>query len=156
MLVVLTVLAALGAGLVAGFFFAFSFVVMPSFARLPAAHAITAMNKINVVVLNPWFFGAFFGTALLCLAVIALSLAGGAASLTIAGAATYLLGAIVVTMMFNVPLNSALAKVEPESESGAAFWRRYLSVWTAWNHVRTAAPLAACALFILALLQSPA
>jgi uncharacterized membrane protein len=29
-------------------------------------------------------------------------------------------------------------------------WTHYLSVWTAWNHVRTVASLAAAAAFILA------
>jgi uncharacterized membrane protein len=148
MIDVLTVVAALGSGLVAGFFFSFSFVIMGSLARRPVPEAIAAMNAINVVVLNPWFFTAFFGTALvsLVLAVMALS-----SALIVAGAAIYIVGCIVVTMMFNVPLNNALAKVDPASDAGAALWARYLRVWTAWNHVRTLAPLVSCALFILAL-----
>jgi uncharacterized membrane protein len=40
--------------------------------------------------------------------------------------------------------------VKPESAEGKAVWTHYLSVWTAWNHVRTAASLAAAACFILA------
>jgi uncharacterized membrane protein len=68
------------------------------------------------------------------------------------GAALYLVGAIWVTMAFNVPLNNALAKADAGSEAGLALWQRYLRVWTAWNHVRTAAPLAAAALYIFALL----
>jgi uncharacterized membrane protein len=151
----LTFLAALGAGLMAGFFFAFSAVVMGSLARLPAALAISAMQTINVVVLNVWFFSAFFGTALLCIAVAALSLlawSGPASLYALLACALYLLGAIWVTMAFNVPLNDALKRVTPDSDDGALFWRRYLRVWTAWNHVRAIAPLAASALFILALL----
>jgi uncharacterized membrane protein len=149
----LLIVAALGAGLVAGFFFSFSFVVMGSLARLPPAQGIAAMNTINVVVLNPWFFGAFFGTALVSLVVGVLALAPWTASspVMLAASLTYLVGAIGVTMAFNVPLNNALAKVDAGSEAGHALWQRYLKVWTAWNHVRTAAPLAACALFILAL-----
>ena len=52
--------------MVAGFFFAFSVCVMKSLARLPPAQGIAAMKHINVVVINPWFMGAFFGTALVC------------------------------------------------------------------------------------------
>jgi uncharacterized membrane protein len=55
-----------------------------------------------------------------------------------------------VTLLFNVPLNNRLAAVKPESAEGKVIWTHYLSVWTAWNHVRTAAPLAAMACFILA------
>jgi uncharacterized membrane protein len=56
-----------------------------------------------------------------------------------------------VTIAFNIPLNNALAAVEPTSGEGADLWTRYLSAWTRWNHVRTAAPLLAAATFILAL-----
>jgi uncharacterized membrane protein len=150
----LLIIAALGAGLVAGFFFSFSFVVMGSLARLPPAQGIAAMNAINVVVLNPWFFGAFFGTALvsIVIAVLAFMPWGAASALMLGGAGLYLVGAIWVTMAFNVPLNNALAKADAGSEAGLALWQRYLRVWTAWNHVRTAAPLAAAACFVLALL----
>jgi uncharacterized membrane protein len=58
---------------------------------------------------------------------------------------------MLVTMAFNVPLNQALAAVEPASAEGGALWSRYLSAWTAWNHVRTSASLLAAASFIAAL-----
>src|SRR5258705_6992637 len=45
---------ALGAGLVAGVFFAFSSFVMAALARLPPAQAIAAMQSINVTVVNRW------------------------------------------------------------------------------------------------------
>ena len=35
---------------------------------------------------------------------------------------------------------------------GADLWTRYLAAWTAWNHLRTAASLAAAAAFIRALM----
>lgn len=150
----LLIVGALGAGLVAGFFFSFSFVIMGSLARLPPAQGVAAMNTINVVVLNPWFFGAFFGTALVSVAIAVLAFIpwGPQSALTLGGALLYLVGAIWVTMAFNVPLNNALAKADASSEAGLALWQRYLRVWTSWNHVRTAAPLGAAALFILALI----
>jgi uncharacterized membrane protein len=54
-------------------------------------------------------------------------------------------------MVFNVPLNNALAVVDPASADAASLWSRYVSSWTAWNHVRTVAALAAAASFTLAL-----
>ena len=62
----LTFLSALGCGLVAGVFFAFSAFVMNALGRLPAAQGISAMQSINVVVINPLFMGAFLGTAAAC------------------------------------------------------------------------------------------
>ena len=65
----LTLVAALGSGLVAGAFFAFSTFVMGALARLPAPQGIAAMQSINIVVINPWFMTAMFGTGLAAVAL---------------------------------------------------------------------------------------
>ena len=65
----------------------------------------------------------------------------------LAGGIVYLVGTIVVTMVCNVPRNNALAELAPESPEAAKYWLNYLSTWTAWNHVRTIAPLVSAALF---------
>ena len=154
LLFIMVLLAALGSGLMSGLFFAFSTFIMQAFAKRPAPVGISAMQSIDETILNPIFFTVFFGTAVLglVLAVMALlswSAAGSAWLLT--GGVVYFVGSIVVTMLFNVPLNNQLAKVEPESAEGAAFWQHYLSVWTRWNHVRTVACLGATVCFILGL-----
>ena len=152
----LTITAAVGCGLVAGFFFAFSVVTMKALGRIAPAQGIAAMQSINVVVLNPWFFSAFFGTAALCviLAVHAVvTWRVPSAVYVVTASVLYLLGVIFVTMAFNVPLNSALAGVAPGSPDPERVWTRYLSVWTAWNHVRTVAPIVSAVGFILALLD---
>jgi uncharacterized membrane protein len=151
---ILTLLAALGSGAMAGLFFAFSTSVMAALGRLPPPQGIAAMQSINVTILNPLFFAVFFGTALVCL-VLAFAAAsagsGTARLLLLAGCGLYLVGSIVVTMVFNVPLNNALAAAAPDSAAGATLWTRYLSVWTAWNHARGLACLAAAACFTWAL-----
>jgi uncharacterized membrane protein len=53
LLFALTLVAALGCGLMAGVFFAFSAFVMKALARLPLAQGIAAMQSINVAVINP-------------------------------------------------------------------------------------------------------
>ncbi len=154
LLYTLTLVAALGAGLVAGIFFAFSAFIMMALGRLPPRGGISAMQSINVVVLNPAFLAAFFGTAAVALALAIIALTGWSQSGTlylIAGALLYLVGTIFVTIAFNVPLNNRLASVKPDSAEGASTWGHYLSAWTAWNHVRTGASLAASASFIMAL-----
>jgi len=67
------------------------------------------------------------------------------------GGLVYVLGMFGVTMVFNVPLNNALAAADPSSQGTAPLWARYLKEWTFWNHVRTVACVAACALFIVAI-----
>jgi uncharacterized membrane protein len=153
----LTLAAAVGSGISAGIFFAFSSFVMAALARLPAAQGIAAMQAINVTVINPWFFTAFFGPAAVGagLAVVALAGWGGtggaATAWLVAGAAVYVVGCIAVTALGNVPLNDALAAVDPVSADGAELWRHYLPRWSLWNHVRTVACAVATAAFALAL-----
>lgn len=149
----LVVVTALGCGLIAGVFFAFSSFVMGALARLPAAHGIAAMQAINVVVINPVFLGVFVGTALCCLLLAVVSVwlwSDVRAPWLLAGGLAYLIGTFVVTMRFNVPRNDALAKLAPDSANGAAYWKRYLSEWTGWNTVRTIAALVAAACLTVA------
>jgi len=154
LLLALTLLSALGSGLIAGTFFAFSNFVMGALGRIPSAHGAAAMQSINVVVLNPVFLGVFVGTAVVCalLAVTALfRWQEPGALFLLVGALLYFVGTFLVTMVFNVPLNDALAAVVPDSTEGASLWARYLSTWTNWNHVRTIAALAAMTLLTIAL-----
>ena len=148
LLFALTFLAALGSGLIGGLFFAFSAFVMSALGRLPPAGGISAMQSINVAVLNPLFFTAFFGTAALCILLAIAAFAGWSrpgAIYLLAGSLLYLVGTVLVTIVFNVPLNNQLAAVKADSAAAASVWTRYLSDWTAWNHVRTVASLAAAA-----------
>jgi uncharacterized membrane protein len=155
LLVILTFLSALGSGLMAGVFFAFSTFVMNALSRLPAGEGIAAMQSINVVaVLSPGFMTAFFGMAAACavLAIASFLRWDKASAIDLfAGSLLYLVGTFLVTIAFNVPLNNALKIAEPNSAEGARLWARYLISWTRWNHVRTAAALAALTSFIIAL-----
>ena len=149
-----TLLATLGCGLMAGVFFAFSAFVMKALAKLPPLQAIAAMQSINVVVINPWFMSVFLGTAAGC-AIVAIQAAirwqEPGAAYRVAGAVFYVIGTFGVTIAGNVPLNNALAGVNPNSDDAARRWAEFLSPWMMWNHVRTIAALVAMLLLILAL-----
>ena len=151
---IVAVSTALGAGLVAGILFAFSTFVMTALSRLLPEQGIAAMQSINVAVLNPWFFAVFFGTALGSIALAPFGILNwGAPGSTylVSGGVLYSIGCILVTIVFNVPLNHGLAAAEPGGKEGAEMWTRYLSTWTTWNHLRTVASLAAAASFIMAI-----
>jgi uncharacterized membrane protein len=151
-LFVLTLLAALGSGMMAGLFFAFSAFIMQAFAKRPAPVGIAAMQSINETILKPVFFLVFFGTAVLgaVLAILAaISWSDAGAGWRLAGGLLYLVGSIGITMRCNVPLNNRLMNVAADSAEGATFWSHYLKVWTQWNHVRTVGCIAAAACFIL-------
>jgi uncharacterized membrane protein len=145
---------AIGAALVSGIFYAFSTFVMQALGRLAPREGIAAMQSINVVVINPLFLSAFFGTGGLCLATVGTSLrAETEMSLVpaLVGTILYIVGCIGVTMVGNVPLNEKLAETKPDDRDAEALWGFYLSRWTLWNHVRTAASLAAAIFFLLAI-----
>jgi uncharacterized membrane protein len=149
----LKLVTVLGCGLIAGVFFAFSSFVMNALAKLESSQGITTMQFINITVINPSFMVVFLGTALACVFLTVFSLLKRDkpdAIYLLTGSLLYLLGTFLVTIAFNVPLNDALAKVEPTSTEGANLWATYLTNWTFWNHVRTIAALAATAVFSIA------
>lgn len=155
-LFVVTLIAAVGSSLVGGVLFGFSTFIMPGLGRLPAREATMAMQSINITAITPLFMGALFGTAAVCLAAMVLALVDWDSSygvLVVAGGALYLLGVILVTMAANVPRNNALASLDPSAPEAERYWPVYLREWTAWNHVRTVAPLTAAVLLMISLTQ---
>jgi uncharacterized membrane protein len=153
-LTALTLITALGCGVIAGVFYAFSTFVMKALARLPAAQGAAAMQSINIAAVNPWFMTPFVGTAgasLLLLASTLFRWAEPKSAYMLTGGLLYAVGTFGVTLRFSVPLNDRLAKLDPTSSEAADFWPRYVSLWTAWNHVRAVAAWAATALLFIAL-----
>ena len=156
---ILKLSTAIGCGLMAGVFFAFSTLVMDGLARLDPRHATEAMQSINVAAVQSIFIAGFMGTALLCLitgiaAFVHRQQPGS--MLILAGCAAYLIGSMLVTMICNVPLNDALAAAHTPDTSTDALWRQYLSTWTAWNHVRTVSSTAAMVLLIVGMCRGGA
>ena len=117
---------------------------------------MSAMQSINIVIINPIFLGVFLGTGAACIFLIIGSILrwqnGGAAYL-LAGAVVYLLGSIVVTVVCNVRMNDALAAAPATEPKSTELWSNYLSNWTQWNRVRTVASLGATAFLTIALIS---
>ena len=134
-----------------GVFFAFSTFVMHGLRRLSPAQGMAAMQSINVTAVTPIFMTALFGTAAACVVVgvgALIDWQGMTSTYLIAGSLSYLIGTIVVTVAFNVPLNNALAAADTAGGDAVWLWMKYVRTWTAWNHVRTASGLIAAALLI--------
>ncbi len=150
----LMLFAAIGCGTIGGVFFAFSTFVMQALAQQPTPHGIAAMQSINLTVINPWFMTTFLGTGIACILLAISSLLKWhqpSAIYLLIGSLLYLIGTVLVTIAFNVPLNDALAIIKPDSLEGAALWAKYLTHWTFWNHVRTIGSLMAATLLTIAL-----
>ena len=154
LVLVLTIITALGCGLNAGVFYAFSSFVMPGLEKAGPPTGIRAMQGINVTAPMAPFMVVFLGTALLSVAVAVAGFASlgddWAIYLIVAGL-LYLFTAIGLTGGYHVPRNNALDAVDPDSRDGQQYWARYLVEWTRVNHVRAAGPLAAAALLTVAI-----
>ena len=146
--------SAIGCGLMAGLYFAFSAFIMTALARVPLAHGVSAMQSINAVFLKSPFMPLFYGTTLASLALAGIAFfdwSGIATTATMAAGIIYILGMFVCTLAFNVPLNKMLDAIDSDSAEAAPAWARYLKDWTFWNHLRTVASTVACALFMVAI-----
>ena len=152
-LVVLTAATAVGAAVSGGVLFGFSTFVMRSLDRLPPKEGMAAMQSINREAPNPLFMLALFGTALAGI-VLAISALGRmdekVAVYQLVGSLLYLVG-VGVTLGYHIPHNNTLAALDPNRADAAGEWARFSSGWTAWNHVRTAAMVAAAATLTAAL-----
>ena len=149
----LTGVAALGSATVGGVFYGFSSFIMRGLRQLPPASGAAAMQQINVAAVRPGLMAALFGTAAACLALAIWTGVRGPSQRTVAvvsGSVLYLVGAVGVTAAFNVPLNDALAAVEPNAPGIEAIWQDYLRRWSSGNHMRAISCLAAAALYIWA------
>ena len=149
----LTFAAALGCGLAAGVFYAFSTYVMPALGRLPAAQGIAAMQEINRVAPRP-FMQTQAGAALVVLAAAVAVLLDWDTSYgwyVLAAAPIYVLSVIGLTAGYHVPRNNAIDRLTAGDPASEQPWHRYVAEWTRANHLRALLPLLACALEIAAL-----
>lgn len=147
---------AISSALMAGVYFAFSGFIMKSFDSIETRQAITAMNSINKIILRSWFMPIFFGSSIISLMLSIVAIIywdESGAELTLLTGMIYFVGMFICTIIFNVPLNNSLARLDPDSDNAQHIWIHYLNNWTKWNHVRTVSSLATCTLSIWLLIQ---
>lgn len=145
------VAAAVGSGIMAGFYLAFSALVMPGLRRTAAGGAVTAMQRMNEHAPAAWVPVALTTAVLsIVLAVSGVGALGTVAGLLdVAGAVAYL-ASVAITIAYHVPRNERLAALDPDDGGSAAYWATFLTEWTRMNHVRTATCAVAAACFAAA------
>ena len=115
-------------GAIFGFFYAWVCSTMWGLDALPPQVAIAAMQAMNASVRNAVFAPAFFGTGPVLLATGALIWTKGgrqAGVLLVMAGLIYVLGAMLPTMAVNVPMNEALALVDPKGADAVQVWADY-------------------------------
>ncbi len=147
---------AIGCGVIAGVYFAFSAFIMTAFSQLTPANGIAVMSAINDTILRSLFMPLFFGTTLVAAVLFGVGTYGwseaGSAAMVIGGG-SHFIGMFVVTLIFNVPLNNELVRLGAAESAPSPVWTRYLTNWTMWNHVRTTASVVGAVSFNAALIS---
>jgi uncharacterized membrane protein len=111
-------------GLLAGVFFAYAVSVMPALRSMDDQTFVTVMNRINVVIVNPLFLLVFLGAPALAVVLLAWDRSPWAIAAAVLAVVT-----LLVTIVFNIPLNNALA--------AGGDREAFETPWVLWNVVRT-------------------
>jgi uncharacterized membrane protein len=153
-------LSTLTVGLMAGFFYSFSILVMPALSRVDDKTFIDTMQKINEGAQSNGafafgFFGAFVFTA--AAAIVQHKMGRRVAVRWIIAALLLYVVALAVTFAGNIPLNNKLAAVGDVSQIQDLVAARAVfeeGTWTTLNHVRALASTLALVALVPALMQS--
>lgn len=134
------VAATLATGLIAGVFYAYATSVMGALHQTDDRVFIDVMQRINVVIINPWFMIAFMGTVGFSILAGALHLGKEHRTTLIWLGVALVLNVIAfaVTSGLNVPLNDQLAAAgDPNTITDLAAVRAdFETTWVRWNIVR--------------------
>ena len=147
--------AVLAYALVGGVFLAFSDFIMRALSLTNGPGGAEAMQVINREVFRWVFMTLFLGLAAVSLVLVvyaAVALSGPSAMLVGSAGLVYLVGCFGITIVFNVPMNEALADMDLSQDATLTYWSRiYLPRWTFWNTVRTLACSLSAALLLVGL-----
>ena len=155
------ILATFLCSLVAGFVFAFAFVVMPGIRNLNDREFIRAFQVMDRVIQNnqPIFVLVWVGSvvALVTSAVLGIGQLDGAGRLLMVFAAfAYLFGVQLPIFTINVPLNNKLQTLDVDAlieTTQKAARRDFEPRWILWNSVRTVFACLASAILIVILFR---
>lgn len=146
-----TLAAAVTTGLTGGAYLAFTVMVLPALDGAAASDAIATMQRVNVAAVRPPFMIVFFGSVLTAVAAAVSTLAAGdptgTRALRLAGAGLAV-GAFVITVAVNVPLNDGLAAIPPGTPDASGAWAQYSRSWGGANLIRGLVSVAGCAALV--------
>jgi uncharacterized membrane protein len=129
----LLVVAAVVAGLQAGTYFTWSTGVMPGLARVDDRTFVSAVQQMNLAIVNPVFIATFLGAPVL--AGAAAVLCGPQARPWAIAATVLAVGTLVISFAGNIPLNDALEAAGPVDriKDLAAVRADFESLWVRLN-----------------------
>ena len=131
--------------MVAGFLFAFLFVVMPGIGNLSDKDFLKSFQAIDKIIQDgqPIFIIVWVGSIIAMIATAILGmfqLNGIQLSIMIAASILYIIGVQLPTILINVPLNNRLQTVDVETINEQSLLNereKFETRWNKWNFIRT-------------------
>lgn len=146
----LLITAAILTALLAGVFFGYAVSVNWGLGKLKDAEYVRAMQSINIVIQNGWFFLVFMGPIVLLPLVTFLFRASPVQfALLLIASIVYIVGSFILTIAGNVPLNNTLALADAGKDVAVAR-SQFEKPWNRLHTVRTLASIIAAALTVTA------
>lgn len=144
--------ATLATAMVAGLLFCFAHSVMPGLGTLDDREFLTAFQRIDTAISNPWMMMVFLGSPVLTLAALFLHLPGWSPAVPwLVLALVLVVATVLITGVINLPLNVTIQDAAPELWDAADLRSRFEDRWVRWNLVRTVTSTGALAALSLAL-----
>ena len=138
--------ATLATAMVAGLMFCFAHSVMPGLGTLDDSDFLTAFQRIDAAIVNPWMMLTFVGSPLLTLVALLLHLPDrGAAVPWLALALVLVVATVAITAAIHLPLNAVIQNAAPGFADAADLRGRFEDRWVRWNVVRTITALGSLA-----------
>lgn len=141
--------------LVALLLFSFAYSVMPGLSALDDHSFLTAFQRIDAAVANPWTTLVFIGSPTLTLTALFLHLPDRSRPVPWLVAALVLtLATVVITRTVHLPLNAAVQNAAPDLADAVELRSRFEDRWVRWNVIRTVTSTASLAALSWALFLS--
>lgn len=132
--------AIVATAMVAGLMFCFAHSVMPGLGTLDDRGFLTAFQRIDAAISNPWMMLTFLGSPVLSLVALLLHLGDRSPAVPwLVVAVVLVVVTIVITAAIHLPLNAAIQDATPALIEAAELRARFEDRWVRWNVVRTAA-----------------
>lgn len=130
--------ATLATAMVAGLMFSFAHSVMPGLGTLDDRGFLTAFQRIDAAISNPWMMLTFLGSPVLTLVALLLHLPDRSPAVPwLVVALVLVVATVLITGAINLPLNAAIQDAAPELPDAADLRSRFEDRWVRWNVVRT-------------------
>lgn len=130
--------ATLATAMVAGLLFSFAHSVMPGIGTLNDRAFLTAFQRIDAAISNPWMMLTFLGSPVLTLTTLLLHLPGRSPAVPwLVVALVLAVATVIITGAINLPLNAAIQDAAPGFPDAADLRSRFEDRWVRWSVVRT-------------------